>query len=122
MEGNPNLFTINHTNPQVLQIIDSTLTFQIGNTYKVYDQDLRYFTTNTQLNKVPQNVDLIYTFSNDAKYNINIPGDKKSKRYYFIEDLIIQYQYQESQLGSGFNQYFFLPSDPDELVDQLKLL
>ena len=55
------------------------------------------------------------------KYNINY-GDKKSKRYYFIKDLIIQYIYQHSQLGSGFNQYVFLPSDPDELVDQLKLL
>ena len=28
----------------------------------------------------------------------------------------------QSQLGSGFNQYVFLPSDPDELVDQLKLI
>ena len=26
------------------------------------------------------------------------------------------------QLGSGLNQYVFLPSDPDNLVDQLKLL
>ena len=60
------------------------------------------------------------------KYNINY-GDKKSKRYYFNEDLINQYIYQNipyqlSQLGSGFNQYVFLPWDPDELVDQLKLL
>ena len=57
------------------------------------------------------------------KYDLNY-GDKKSKRYYFIKDLINQYIYrdQQSQLGSGFNQYVFLPSDPDELVDQLKLL
>ena len=84
------------------------------------------------------------------KYNINY-GDKKSKRYYFNKDLIKQY-YQQSadfspelstqlpnQVGSGLNfesarsyarsnsqsytnQYVFLPSDPDELVDQLKLL
>ena len=48
---------------------------------------------------------------------------KKSKRYYFIKDLINQYTYQDqqSQLGSGLN-FIFLPSDPDELVDQLKLL
>ena len=57
-------------------------------------------------------------------------GDKKSMRYYFNKDLHNQYH----QLGSGLpsytrklsrshtNQYFFLPSDPDELVDQLKLL
>ena len=25
-------------------------------------------------------------------------------------------------MGSGLNQYVFLPSDPDELVDQLKLI
>ena len=60
------------------------------------------------------------------KYNINY-GDKKSNRYYFNKDLINQYIYQHilyqlSQLGSGFNQYVFLPSDPDELVNQLKLL
>ena len=68
-------------------------------------------------------------------YNINY-GDKKSIRYYFIKDLHNQY-YQPLQgyLGSGLNgsyarklsrnytnQYVFLPSDPDELVDQLKLL
>ena len=48
----------------------------------------------------------------------------KNQRYYFIKDLINQYIYiyRDSQLGSGFNQYVFLPSDPDELVDQLKLL
>ena len=72
---------------------------------------------------------IIYSFLNDMKYNINY-GDKKSIRYYFIKDLHNQYY----QLGSGLpsyarsnsqsyaNQYVFLPSDPDELVDQLKLL
>ena len=83
------------------------------------------------------------------KYNINY-GDKKSKRYYFIKDLNNQCTYREipyeqSQLGSGLNQYtrasspskssictgqrpanpvvcITLPSDPDELVDQLKLI
>ena len=58
-------------------------------------------------------------------------------RYNFIKDLINQNLYhrssapsgnqhqrlasQQSQLGSGLN-FIFLPSDPDELVDQLKLL
>ena len=74
-------------------------------------------------------------------YNINY-GDKKSIRYYFIKDLHNQYYqplqgytqgYTQTQVytGSGLNgeatreataQYIFLPSDPDELVDQLKLL
>ena len=70
-------------------------------------------------------------------YNINY-GNKKSMRYYFIRDLHNQY-YQlgsglpsyaqklsrsnsQSYAGSHTNQYVFLPSDPDELVDQLKLL
>ena len=44
-------------------------------------------------------------------------------RYYLIKVLIFQYlQQQQSQSGSGFIQNIFLPSDPDELVDQLKLL
>ena len=34
---------------------------------------------------------------------------------------MIKYLFQP-QLGSGLNQYVFLPSDPDELVDQLKLI
>ena len=51
-------------------------------------------------------------------YNINY-GDKKSIRYYFIKDLYSDYQ----QLGSGLRSCtIFFPSDPDELVGQLKLL
>ena len=56
-------------------------------------------------------------------------------RYYFIRDLINQC-YQQStelpnQVGNGLNgeatrsytnQYVFFPSDPNELVDQLKQL
>ena len=124
---NPNLFTINPHNPQQVLIKNSTLTFWgSGNKYNLNDPDLSYFITNAQLDTQPQNLNLIYSFLNDMKYNINY-GDKKSKRYSFIKDLINQYIYQHipyqlSQLGSGFNQYVFLPSDPDELVDQLKLL
>ena len=126
VEGSSNLFTINPTDPQQVLIKGSTMIFQNGNTYYLNDPDLSYFITNTQIDKIPQNTNLIYSFLNDMKYNINY-GDKKSKRYYFIKDLINQYIYQHipyqlSQLGSGFNQYVFLPSDPDELVDQLKLL
>ena len=125
-EGNPNLFTINPTNPQQVLIKGSTITFENGNTYNLNDPDLQYFMTNTQIDKEIHNENLIHSFLNDMKYNLNY-GDKKSKRYYFIKDLINQYKYQHipyqlSQLGSGFNQYVFLPSDPDDLVDQLKLL
>ena len=125
-EGNPNLFTINPTNPQQVLIKGSTITFENGNTYNLNDPDLQYFMTNTQIDKEIHNENLIHSFLKDMKYNLNY-GDKKSKRYYFIKDLINQYKYQHipyqlSQLGSEFNQYVFLPSDPDELVDQLKLL
>ena len=125
-EGNPNLFTINPTNPQEVLIKGSTITFENGNTYNLNDPDLQYFMTNTQIDKEIHDENLIHSFLNNMKYNLNY-GDKKSKRYYFIKDLINQYKYQHipyqlSQLGSGFNQYVFLPSDPDELVDQLKLL
>ena len=109
-----------------------------GNIYDLNDLDIQYFITNTQFDRQLQNVNTIFNFLNDTKYNINY-GNKKSMRYYFIKDLIKHY-YQQSaelstelpnQVGSGLNgsfarsytnQYVFLPSDPDELVDQLKLL
>ena len=49
------------------------------------------------------------------KYDPNY-GDKNSNRYNFIKPLL------QPQLGNGIKQFSFLPSDPDELVDQLKLL
>ena len=85
--------------------------------------------TNTQFDKQINNLDTIYSFLNDMKYNTSY-GDKKSRRYYFIKGLHNQYY----QLGSGMpsytrklsrnhtSQYVFPPSDPDEIVDQLKLL
>ena len=107
-----------------------------GNKYNLNDPDLQYFIKKAQLDKMPQKMNLIYTFLNDMEYNIKY-GDKNSKRYYFNKDLIHQYIYQQipyqlSQLESGLNftratspskslTCVFLPSDPDELVDQLKL-
>ena len=96
------------------------MTYQNGNSYHLNDSDLQYFMTNTQIDKELQNENLIHSFLNDMKYNPNY-GDKKSKRYYFIKDLINQYKYREipyrySQWGNGLN-FVFLPSDPDELVD-----
>ena len=114
VEGSSNLFTINPHNPQQVLIKGSTMTFQNGNTYYLNDPDLSYFITNTQIDKIPQNTNIIYSFLNDMKYNIYF-GDKKSHRYYFIKSML------QPQLGSGLN-FIFLPSDPDELVDQLKLL
>ena len=113
VEG-PNLFTINPHNPQQVLIKGSTMTFQNGNTYYLNDPDLSYFITNTQIDKIPQNTNIIYSFLNDMKYNIYY-GDKKSHRYYFIKAML------QPQIGSGLN-FIFLPFDPDELVDQLKLL
>ena len=83
------------------------------------------------------------------KYDLNY-GDKKSIRYQFIKELYSRYQlqgytqgftqgqsqsYTQGFTGSGLRsyangeysrsstqQYIFLPSDPDELVDKLKLL
>ena len=109
--GNPNLFTIDPSNPQHVIIKGSTMTFENGNSFNLNDPDLQYFITITKFDREINNVNIIFNFLNDMKFNISY-GDKKSIRYYFNKDLYNQY-YQ--QLGSGF---VFLPSDPDELVDQ----
>ena len=49
VEGNPNLFSINPTNPQQVLIKGSTLTFLSNiNVYNLNDPDLSNFITNTQ--------------------------------------------------------------------------
>ena len=128
-KGNPYLFTINLHNPQQILIKGSTMTFENGHSNDLKDPDLQYFITNTKFDREIKTKNIIYSFLNDMYYNIDY-GDKKSIRYYFIEDLHIQ----NYQLGSGLpgyvrsssqsytNQYVFLPSEPDEIVDQLKLL
>ena len=145
-QNNPNLFTINPHNPQQVLIKGSTMTFENGNSYNLNDPDLQYFITYTQFDKQINNWDSICNFLNDMKDDLNY-GEKKSIRYQFIKELYSRYQLQgfaqgytqahdlqgfaqgQSQgfRGSGLNgeysqQYIFLPSDPDELVDQLKLL
>ena len=125
VEGNPNLFIINpFTNPQKVSIKGSTMTFQNGNTYYLNDPDLSNFITNTQHDKI-KNIAVKYNFLRDMNYDLNY-GDKKSNRYNFIKSML------QPQKGSGLNftgqrpanpvVCVFLPSDPDELVDQLKLL
>ena len=97
--GNPNLFTINPHNPQQVIIKNTTLTFLgSGNIYNINDPDLQYFITNTKFDKQTNNLDTLYSFLNDMKYNINY-GDKKSTRYYFIKGLYSQYQ-QSAELSA----------------------
>ena len=149
-QNNPNLFTINPHNPQQVLIKGSTMTFENGNSYDLSDPDLQYFISNTQFDEQINNWGSIYNFLNDMKYDLNY-GDKKSIRYQFINELYSHYQlqgfaqgytqahdsqgqsqsYPQGFTGSGLNgetsrsstqQYIFLPSDPDDLVDQLKLL
>ena len=141
-QGYPNLFTINPHNPQQVLIKGSTITFENGNSYNLNDPDLQYFITNTQFDKQINNWGSIYNFLNDMKYDLNY-GDKKSNRYQLIKELQDYMQgfagssaaapaqdYTQGFTGSGLRsyarsstqQYIFLPSDPDELVDKLKLL
>ena len=143
IEGYPNSLTINPNNPQQVLIKGSTMTFENGHSYDLSDPDLQYFITNTQFDGEINNLDTIYSFLIDIKYNINY-GDKKSTRYYFIEELYSRFHWgttvDNNQLQgfteSGLHtqdstrsyaqgstqQFIFLPSDPNELVDQLKLL
>ena len=46
---NPNLFTINPSNPQHVIMKGSTMTFENGNSYNLNDPDLQYFITNTKV-------------------------------------------------------------------------
>ena len=125
----PNLFTINPSNAQHVIINDSTLTLENGNSYILNDPDLQYLIINTKFDREINKKNIIYRFLNDMNHNINY-GDKKSIRYSFIKDLYSGYQQLQSFAGSGLgsctrsyaNQSIFLPSDPDELVDRLKLL
>ena len=74
-QNNPNLFTINPHNPQPIVIKGSTMTFQNEHSYSLNDPDLQYFITNTQFDREINNLDTIYSFLNDMKYNIKY-GDK----------------------------------------------
>ena len=124
VEGSSNFFTINPHNPQQVLIKGSTMTFQNGNTYYLNDPDLSNFITNTQHDKI-KNIAVKYNFLRNMNYDLNY-GDKKSNRYNFIKSML------QPQIGSGLNftgqrpanpvVCVFLSSDPDELVDHLKLL
>ena len=78
VEGNPNLFTINPNNTQLVLNKGSTLTYQNGKIYKINDPDLSNFINNAQLDTQPQYLYLLIKFLNDMKYNI-MYGDKNSE-------------------------------------------
>ena len=81
--GNPNLFTINPSNPQQVLIKNTTLTFLgSGNINDLNDPDLKYFITNTKLDREIKNKNIIYSFLNDMNYNTNY-GDKKINEILF---------------------------------------
>ena len=71
--GNPrssaNLFTINPHNPQQVLIKGSTMTSENGHSYDLSDPNLQYFITNTQFSRGINNLDTIYSFLIDIKYN-----------------------------------------------------
>ena len=67
VESNSLLFTINHTNPQLVQIKGSLMTFQNGIIYMLNDSGLSYFITNTQIDEELQNEKLSNKFLNDTK-------------------------------------------------------
>ena len=94
--GNPrssaNLFTINPHNPQQVLIKGSTMTFENGHSYDLNDPDLHNFITNTQFDREINNLDTIYSFLIDIKYNINY-GDEKSTRYYFNKELYSRFHW-----------------------------
>ena len=82
INSNPNLFTINPSNPQYVLIKGSTMTSQNEHSYDLNDPDLQYFKTNTQFDGEITNVNIIFIFLNDMNYNIN-DRDKKSEILFY---------------------------------------
>ena len=147
-----NLFTINSSNPQPVLIKGSMMTFENGHSYDLNGTDLQAFITNTQFDREINNLDTNYSFLNEMKNNINYGDKKSTRYYFTKElysryqqsaqlphwGNTIDYNQVQGYAGSGLqgysrsssqsyartytNQDVFLPSDPDELVDQLKLL
>ena len=66
-QSTPNSFTINPSNPQPVLINGSTMTFQKKDSYDLNDPDLQYCITNREIS----NVNIVFNFVNDMKYNIN---------------------------------------------------
>ena len=96
MEGYPILFTINPTNPQQVLIKNTSMTFlSSGNTYDLNDPDLSSLITNTQIDKQPENVGLIFTFLYDMKFDITTLGDKRLDSYTSNRALL------QAQVGNG---------------------
>ena len=146
-----NLFTINPSNPQQVIIKNTTLTFLgSGNIYDLNDPDFQYFITNTQFDRQLTVFNFLNDMNNNINYGDKKSmryyfNNDLIKQYYqqsteLSAELSTQLPNQvQGYAGSGLNgeaarsyapklprshanQYVFLPSDPDELVDQLKLL
>ena len=64
------IFSQSTYDPQLVQIKGSTISFQNGDSYDLNDPDLKYLITNTQFDKQFDNLNLIYSFLHDMKYNI----------------------------------------------------
>ena len=82
VEGSSNFFTINHTNPQLVQMKVSTIIFQNGKN-KLNNPNPQYFIFNTLLDTKPQKKNLTHSILIDMKYKIN-KGDMKSDRNNFF--------------------------------------
>ena len=61
--------------------------FQKGNAYNLNDPGFSVFIPNTQFSEKYKTGAQIIVFLNDMQYIIIIPGDRKSDRYDFINNL-----------------------------------
>ena len=60
------------------------MTFENGNSYNLNYPDLQYFITNTHFDREIKSLNLIYSFLNDMKYNINY-GEKNQSDIIFLK-------------------------------------
>ena len=65
----------------------------------------------------PQDQKLIYEFGKELKFNI-----KQKRRKSNRDKTLIKMLKSPAIMASGFSNTMFLPSDPDDLCDRLKLL
>ena len=92
------------------QFVKTHIIFQNGYQYDLSNPHLSYFITNAKMRN-STDIQTIFTFLIDLKYNTKY-ADIKSERYKIITQTLTP------QLNSSV---LFLPSDPNELVEKLKL-
>ena len=139
-EVNNYKFYINHYYKIPIKIEDKKIIFiNTKHEYDLTDPNLEYFLNNSNLERDQiTNFDLIFYFSIDMNYDIN-QGDKRSERYKLIKDLYNLYLIKtESTSASGLrstkkdakkqiiknddSKIIILSSDPNELVNKLRIL